>query len=52
MPLVSRENRLVRVEVITPQRSEGQVLDMTKTVLNPTLLMCKLGVLLQPVVDG
>ena len=32
MPLVSRENRLVRAEAIIPQRSEEKVLDMTKTV--------------------
>ena len=38
MPLVSRENRLVRAEAIIPQRSEEKVLDMTKTVHTPTNL--------------
>ena len=39
MPLVSRENRLVRAEAIIPQRSEEKVLDMTKTVRTPSLHM-------------
>ena len=41
MPLVSRENRLVRAEAIIPQRSEEKVLDMTKTVHTPTITMRK-----------